>query len=90
MLGAHKKSPNVPFGLNPPKEEVEETAEVANCSTDGAIISSALVQRKINRMVKSQHVMRNVARTLQHPKRTPKTPAFFRNSHPGKSPAACF
>ena len=29
MLGAHKKSPNVPFGLNPPKEEVEETAEVA-------------------------------------------------------------
>jgi hypothetical protein len=26
-----KKNPNERFGFNPPKEEVEETAEVANC-----------------------------------------------------------
>jgi len=26
-----KKNPNKRFGFNPPKEEVEETAEVANC-----------------------------------------------------------
>ncbi|WP_216674243.1 hypothetical protein, partial [Paraburkholderia madseniana] len=29
MLGAPKKNPNERFGFNPPKEEVEETAEVA-------------------------------------------------------------
>ena len=33
-----KKNPNERFGFNPPKEEVEETAEVATAATDEPII----------------------------------------------------